>query len=336
MKILLESNAPRKITNDPMEFFTMNRIKNGWTVAVGYLMTPDETKLTFGPKGRKSNIAANDAQLAEYIEKYSDRPWAAKFQAIRETPKYQAALESGKTCPFDLGDCVIIKIGRYNINWRDKAANAKDWERRANQELEIRRKYGFGRDEADYPEDDWHRKPSYGGVGVRRQISGNRGISRYQDQGDHDTLYTHIDNNGKIAIRQQLAQSKGNKSVWYFVDENGMMSEMPNDFIYFLMNAYKAIKTSEGSVNLAELAQEEKDFIAELKAYNERQNKEIKTLLLDRMLYMVATAVDLQGQHVPVAYINDKSIYDAYPYLNKSEMNRVIAPWLKRSSIDLL
>lgn len=335
MKILLESKGPRRLSYDPMEFFAMNKIKNGWTVAIGYLMTPDETKLTFGPRSRKYNIAQNDEKLAEIIEKYNGTDWAEKLKEIRESSKYQAALETGKSAPFDLGDCTIIKIGRYNFNWRDKEANARDWERRDNMELDIRRKYGFGKDDTEYAENDWRRNPKYGGVGIRRVIaSGKQGIARYQ--GDHDTLYTHIDNNGKMAIRQQLAQRNGDQSKWYFVDGTGVMSELPNEVVNFLRFAYKQVKTSDGTVDIDQMEEDERNFKAEIEALQKKNSNEIKTLLMDRILYMVATAVNIHGEHEPVAYVNDKSIYDAYPFLDKDEMMKVIRPWLRLSTSETM
>lgn len=335
MKILLESKGPRRLSYDPMEFFAMNKIKNGWTVAIGYLMTPDETNLTFGPRTRKYNIAQNDEKLAEIIEKYEGTEWAEKLKEIRESPKYQAALQSGKSAPFDLGGCTIIKIGRYNFNWRDKEANARDWERRDNMELDIRRKYGFGKDESEYAENDWRRNPKYGGVGVRRVVkSGTQGIARYQ--GEHDTLYTHIDNNGKMAIRQQLAQRNGDHSKWYFVDEAGVMSELPKEVVDFLRFAYKDVKNKKGEVDINQMEEDERNFMAEIEAFNKKKNSEIKTMVLERILYIVATTVNSQGEHEPVAYVNDKSIYDTYKFLNKAEMMKVIRPWLRLSANETI
>ena len=335
MKILLESKGPRRLSHDPMEFFAMNKIKNGWTVAVGYLMTPTETKLTYGPSTKKYNIAQNDAQLAALIEKYKGTPWAAKLDEIRQSPKYQAAMISGKSAPFDLGGCNIIKIGRYNFNWRDKEANARDWERRGNMELDIRRRYGFGKDESEYAENDWRRNPKYGGLGVRRVISsGKQGIAKYQ--GDHDTLYTHIDNNGKIAIRQQLAQRNGDQSKWYFIDEAGIMTEMPKEAIYFLRDAYKHVKTSDGVADLEKMEEDERNFKREIKELRDKNKHEIKQLLMERIIYMVATTVNNQGEHEPVAYVNDQTIYETYDYLNKTEMMKVITPWLRLSTTETM
>jgi hypothetical protein len=335
MRILLESSAnAHTITHDIMDFFMVNKLGNGKFVDVGYLMTSAETKLTYGPRTRKYVRPEVDEKLGEYIEQYAGTPWAAKLEEIRNTPKYQKALTTGGSTPMDFGGCNIIKLGRYKINWRDQESNARDWERRDNMELDIRRKYGFGNDEDSYGESDWHRKPAYGGTGVRRVIaSGKQGIAKYQG-GLHDTLYTSDD--GKMAIRQQLALKNGDKSVWFFVDELGKMTEMPKDVIYFLMNSFKQVKTVDGVVDLEEIEEDERNFKAELQALREKNQREIKQFLMERVLYIAGTTTRPDGEKISVAYVNDQSIYNDYPFLKKSEVNKIIAPWIKLADGELL
>lgn len=369
MKILFESTTARTYTNDPLKFFGVNTIPNGSFISVGYLIPPVDAPtgnksadiFQGGSRSRKYNIPANDDILVSYIEKYAGTAFAEKMEEIRQSPKYQAALESGdnnKIVPFDLGNCRFIKIGRYNINWRNEELNAKDWGKRTNKVWDLRKKYGFGKDESDYPENDWRRKPKYSGTGIMpklgRQIADddeefktefldadevsnrnanakwstpNQGIASYQPTGYG--LYAHHDS-GRLAIRQQVAQVRPGASRWYFVDEEGDMTEISRECANWLCNAYKQTKEVEA------MEAEEKAYVNELNALEELDNAQIKQLILDRIIYMVGSTKNANGEREPIAYVNDKSLYSEYPYLNPEVMNGIISQWVKVSTKDVM
>jgi hypothetical protein len=317
-----------------MDFFMVNKLGNGKFVDVGYIMTSSTAIPSYGPRTQKYIYPDVDKKLGDIIEHYAGTPWAEKLDEFRNSPKYKFALENGSYTPFILGDCNIIKLGRYKFNWRNQVKNAEYWEKNNNDVIELRRKYGFGKDEDSYSETDWRRKPVYGGVGLRKVLkSGTQGVSKYQP-GMHDTLYTSKD--GKMALRQQLARENNDRSVWFFVDEFGKMTEIPKDVIYFLMHSFSKIKNNKGTVDLQAMDEDERNFKAELAALDMKTHKATKTMLLDSVLYIAGTTTGKNGEKISIAYVNDQTIYQEYPFLKKSEINKIIAPWIKLADGELL
>jgi hypothetical protein len=71
----------------------------------------------------------NDAKLAEYIEKFPNSKFAADFSAARQHEKYTKALSGkSKTGTFEIGPVHIMKLGRYNFQWKNSDAKNLEYE----------------------------------------------------------------------------------------------------------------------------------------------------------------------------------------------------------------
>lgn len=382
MQVIFESSntkEPRIISGDPMKFFVGNKLVNGQFVSVGYLIPqkdpnsssyrPDGSSVpTFGAKTQKVNIPSNDAEMQAYIQKYAGTAFGNALNAIRMSPKYQAVLKSGddtKTVPFDLGGCTLIKIGRYNLNWRDHSHNAADWSKRGDAVMKLRHKYGFG-DFGTWTEDSWHTKPEYKGTGLYPRIDsmtpsepwpdqpapedmtqddiiefGRRG--RYDGKVDKQASDKYLpvmgdlymDRNSRIAIRQNLAYSGFGKSFYYFISENGEMQEIDSECIHWLYNAYK--KAGRGKApEIIQMEADEAEYVKELDKLEQANNEQIKVMVLDRVLYMVGNIVTSTGAKERIAYVNDVDVYRYYPYLDRNEMHNVLPDWIKESTRDII
>lgn len=382
MKVIFESSntkEPRIISGDPMKFFVGNKLVNGQFVSVGYLIpqkdpnadkySPDGSGVpTFGARTRKVNIPTNDTEMQAYIQKYADTPFGDALIAIRMSPKYQAVLKSGddnKAVPFDLAGCTLIKIGRYNLNWRNHELNAADWSKRGDAVMKLRHKYGFG-DFGNWTEDSWHNKPEYKGTGLYPKIDsmpdegrrwpdqpaddemtqddmiefGRRG--RYDGKVDKQAAkYSpvmgdlYMDCNSRIAIRQNLAYSGFGKSFYYFVSENGEMQEIDSECIHWLHSAYKKVPAAKAP-EIAQMEADEAEYVKELAKLERYDAEQIKTLVLDRVLYMVGNIVTPSGAKERIAYVNDVDVYRYYPYLDRNEMHNVLPDWIKESTRDII
>lgn len=375
MKVIFESSNnkdPRIITGDPMKFFVGNKIVNGHFVSVGYFIPQDAKNPglpTFGARTKKVNIPANDEMMQEYIERYAGTPFGAALEAIRNSPKYQTVLATGdnaKQVPFDLMDSTLIKIGRYNLNWRDHAHNAAEWGKRYEKVHRLRAKYGFG-DFGNWTEDSWHNKPEYGGTGIYPRLEsmpeeGRRwpdqpadedmtqeDVIEFARRGRYDgktdkqvSAYKGVmgdlwmDKDSNIAIRQNLASSKYARSFFYFVSPDGSMQEIDEDCINWLCNAYKRASTKKAP-EVAQLEADEAEFLKELAKLEDENNRQIKTILLDRVLYIVGT-IQTPGKRnfERIAYVNDTNIYSSFPYLDRDELHRVLPDWIKESTRDVI
>lgn len=66
----------------------------------------------------------------------------------------------------------VVKITNYVFNWGNAENLANFLDKYRLKRLELRNKYGFGKDDTDYANDDWRRKidekgkPVYGGIGL--------------------------------------------------------------------------------------------------------------------------------------------------------------------------
>ena len=322
MKIILESE--RHIGKNPFDFLSTKFIPNGWWVSIGYI---NDHEISWGPKTRKSNIKDNDLQLTQYIESLPEGKFKQALIDFQNSPKYQSALETGKTAPFNIeGDVHIIKIGRFRVNWRNPDSFAKINAARNDAEQRIRAKHGFGKDEDSYPEDDWRRK--YNGVGTRpiSQHHGKQG-NPYKAIGNSG-FYAHIDNPDKISLRQISNPKASDDPIWLFIDADGNVEYLDYKLMAWLSYAYKGKRVKE---EIKEISQEEQDFLNDLKTI--KYNPEM-TMLLDNILYLTGTTIDSNKQKEPFTWLNDDRIKELYPYIKVDELNKIIQKCIKKSTIE--
>lgn len=383
MKVIFESSNnkdPRIVTGDPMKFFVGNKLVNGHFVSVGYLIPqkdprsasyrPNGTGLpTFGARTLKVNIPANDEQMQAYIQQFAGTPFGAALEAIRNSAKYQKVLALGdntKTVPFDLGDCTLIKIGRYNFNWRDHSYYAANMSNRTEDIWKLRAKYGFG-DFGDWTEDSWHNKPQYGGTGIYPRIEsmpeeGRRWpeqpadedmteedvlkygrLGRYDGKSDKQVpeyrptmADLYMNDKGRLALRQNLSSTKHGRSFYYFVSADGSMQEIDSAVIHWMYEAYKKPSAAKKAPEIEQMEADEAEFVKELEKLKQADDNEFKMLVLDRVLYIVGSVHTPDKKMERIAYVNDVDIYKDYPFLRRDEMQNVLPDWIKESTKELV
>lgn len=145
----------------------------------------------------------------------------------------------------------------------------------------------------------------------------------------------YMDRNSRIAIRQNLAYSGFGKSFYYFVSENGEMQEIDSECIHWLHSAYKKVPASKAP-EIAQMEADEAEYVKELAKLERYDEEQIKTLVLDRVLYMVGNIVTPSGAKERIAYVNDVDVYRYYPYLDRNEMHNVLPDWIKESTRDII
>ena len=321
--MILESE--RHIGKNPFDFLSKNVIPDGSFVSIGYV---NDHEISWGPRTRKNINPTNDAKLTEYIEKLSEGTFKKALVDFQNSAKYQAALASGKTAPFNIeGEVHIIKIGRFTVNWKSNESFAKFYKDRNDEVARIRSKYGFGDPEKDYAEDDWRQK--YGGTGLRpvSKHKGNQG-NPYKSLAGNNGFYSHIDEPSKLSIRQIGNPRASKVSLWLFVDADGQITYLDNEIMAWLTYAYKGTKVKE---EVKEMVQEEKDFIAEIESIKNYDKQEM-TMPLDNILYLTGTTVDEQKNKEAFTWLNDDKISELYPYINRTELDSIIRKCVKISS----
>lgn len=321
--MILESE--RHIGKNPFDFLSKNVIPDGSFVSIGYV---NDHEISWGPRTRKNINPTNDAKLTEYIEKLSEGTFKKALVDFQNSAKYQAALASGKTAPFNIeGEVHIIKIGRFTVNWKSNESFAKFYKDRNDEVARIRSKYGFGDPEKDYAEDDWRQK--YGGTGLRpvSKHKGNQG-NPYKSLAGNNGFYSHIDEPSKLSIRQIGNPRASKVSLWLFVDADGQITYLDNEIMAWLTYAYKGTKVKE---EVKEMVQEEKDFITEIEAIKNYDKQEM-TMPLDNILYLTGTTVDEQKNKEAFTWLNDDKISELYPYINRTELDSIIRKCVKISS----
>lgn len=331
MKLLLESD-PRTIGSNPLDFLGMNYIPNGSFVSIGYIKD-DEIK--FGPTTKKRITPENDERLTEWIESLEPSKFRDALIAFQNSKKYQDALAGiKKTAPFDFngGDCHIIKINRFIMNWRNGESLGKWYKRRSDLEDKVRAKHGFGRFDDEYAEDDWRRK--YGGTGIKREIKakGRQG-NRYGQEIMNTGFYSNLDNPNKISIRLIENPKAYKTAVWLFIDEDGNVEELNNELMGFLAFSYKAEKVKEVADAIIEINADEQAFLDDLHNIP-NWDKEERTMLLDKILYFTGTTFDEFKNKEPFTWLNKDVIVNTFPYLSK-EIDNIITRFVKVSAQEV-
>lgn len=331
MKLLLESTI-REIGPDPLQFLSMNYIPNGSFVSIGYIKD-DEIK--FGPTSKKYITPENDRQLTKWIEDLQPSKFRDALMDFQNSERYQQALTGKvKTAPFDFkgGDCHVIKINRFIMNWRNGKSLASWYKKRSDKEDQVRAKYGFGGIDDEYAPDDWRRK--YGGTGIKRQLkaTGRQG-NRYKDELMDTGFYANVDDPNKLAIRLIENPAASQDPVWYFVDGEGNIEILNNELMGFLAFAYKGSRVKQVADAIIDINEDEKAFLEELHNIP-NWNKQERTQLFDKILYFTGTSLDQYGNKEPFTWLNKQVIIKTFPYLTR-KINDIITEFIKISASEI-
>jgi hypothetical protein len=267
---LLFENTNRIIYNDISKMFMENNLKNGMFVNLGYLNAVDIPKRVFPTE--QNELAAkqiiNDAENNNLTPKDIELIKSIIENEIWNKTKQGEILNTKKQPKkyFDLPNELssILQFNRYNFNWMDMNSLSKNYDTQRNSEIEIRKKYGFGKEENEYPENDWRKKlsstgrPKYRNTHLDPSIDkqdSNRGSSYKEKIGDFP-IYGDVDMDGntridpklnqqRMALRQNISSAlKRPETLYFYVDPNGNLNNVSENFVDFISNKIKELKQS--------------------------------------------------------------------------------------------
>lgn len=319
MNLEMLNESERVTYTDLLKMFQENNFKTNSFVTIGYVNSVDIPKRVFPSDANESyvreliksaeqnNLSQLEIDILEEI--ISSELW-------NKTKSGEILLKNKKPKRYfelDPKYSAIIEFKRFQFGWMDRQALAKNFSKMKDSEMELRKKYGFGGEETDYPEDDWRRKPKYKGVGLQTKTAEkdiNKGSS-YKDALGDFPLYGDLELDGSVridprtnyqrmALRQNISSNmKSLNSDYFFIDSDGNLHQVTSKFVRFFSNLIKEKRESIAE----ELADDEREFVKQLK---ELTTKYISTQFLsDRIAYLTATVVDDKtNEKKPIYFYN--------------------------------
>lgn len=335
---LNEAMVERRIGKNPFDFLHANKIPNGTFVSLGYF---NDHAISFGPKTKKVINPDNDSKLVNYLsgKGLDGNPrFKSQLQAFKDSEKYAAALAGEKrtSAPLDLsGECHIVKIGKYTVNWRDEEHLAAFYNDQEAARIALRRKYGFGNPDDSYEENDWHRNPNHGGTSqyakAKRNSSGQVYVDPYEDTG----FYRSIVDPEKLAFRQIMnPKVKGNSSIWLFIDSDGTVEYIDKELMNFLRYNYSRVNAEKQvEEEIKDMCDEEREFIQELENLEKSELSE-RTFLLENVIYLTGTVTKPNGEEEAFMWRNDDVVESNYPYMSPATLEEIIDRMARKAAIE--
>ncbi|HPC09654.1 MAG TPA: hypothetical protein PLN85_01115 [archaeon] len=238
----------------------------------------------------------------------------------------------------------IVRFARYQFNFQDREELAKNFSGQTDQIVKLRQKYGFGKGEENYPEDDWRRKlnrfkrPKYHGLGIYPDITGSPSGSKYKEPLGNLPFFGAVDDKGnreidpktgrqKYVMRQNISTGFKNKSKdYFFVEEDGNMIKVHENFVNFFR--YYLGDPSDKSIE--KMDDEEAKFVEEMK---EITGKYFSTQFFpEKLAFITATPTDAKtGEKKPLYFYNDNlDILEDFK-ININQLKEYIAKYIKIS-----
>lgn len=233
----------------------------------------------------------------------------------------------------------ILKITNYVFNWGNAESLSNAFEKHRLAIADLRRKFGFGEDEASYDANDWRRKVDekgnllYGGLGANPESKGGNRIPSYNQllhpdislYGDTDTDgNSRYDTNGnqKRAIKMVLGNVNKQWSDYYFVDNNGEVDSVSISLANLISKA--KLPASLISKITPQMSQDEKDYLTAMDALQQDQARSIKTWLEDNILYIIGTGKSrITGEKTPFRWVNPNVVIDKIN-INPAELQNIV------------
>lgn len=331
----------RKVYDNLLQLFQENNLKSGSFVSLGYFNKVEIPKRIYPSAINKEKANQllqmdDDGDWKEHIRGMINNPiWDDTMQGrvLNKSKKVKNYIEQSDI----LGDISgIIKFSRYTFNFQDRSSLGKSFGTQREKEIELRRKYGFGKDAEEYDETDWRLKK---GTGDRLKYRGhtleplvdlkdvNKGSSYKDTMGDlpiwgdvdmsgdvrnDDTLNTQ-----RLSLRQNISSNlKREESKYFLVKTDGSMVSVPKDFVRFLEKDVK--QKIDRAVE--ELQDEERQFVEELK---ELQSKFFVTqFILNKIAFFVGTVENEKTKEKEkiVFFNKDINLLDDNRDINKEEL----------------
>lgn len=348
---LMESSIGRLDFNGNIEeFFNTIDIGKGFWVSLGYIQNYDLTKI-YPDKNRMSfnnefSKIDKGSRLYGKMNKFMN---SSEF--LSPTGRKYAGLNSMKSHDFNS----VLLTASYTFNWGDIVSLAKSYQARNEEEMQIRKKYGFGKDESEYPEDDWRRNPNYGGLGLmpqkepkRKNPDGSEVKSPYTNKAnteinlfrDNDTygndrMSTRKDGTEyqKHAFKFSLNDVKKQWKTYYLIDNNGEIDGVENNLAYLFSKPTASKKADLESI----INNDEKEFAKEMNEYIKKCDMSTKIWLLDNIAYIVGTGYDKQtGELLQGARWTNPNIIEMFPdSIKRDELDTIISNAIAKSRRDV-
>lgn len=350
MRLFEADYSQRDIYSNILELFQKNNLRNGSFVSLGYF---NKVKI----QAKLYPTQANTMKAMELIKSKSQddtSDWDEKLNSMINNPMWSDTM-NGKVIGSNkkpkqfinqetlFGEEIsgLIKFSRYTFNFQDSSSLSKSFQKSKEEEMEIRRKYGFDKEDSDFDVNDWRLKQNssgrykYRGPGVEPRVDPrdvNKGSSYVQGLGNIP-IYGDVDlqgnqrtddltNNQRMTIRQNISSKiKQEEAKYFLVYKNGTMTQVPKNFIDFFVKDLKP----QVEDAIEELVDEEKQFVKEL---NDLKNKYFVTqFITDKIAFFVGTVQDDKTkQFKKIAFINKNlNLLDDNRDIDKQQLDSFIS-----------
>jgi hypothetical protein len=349
---ILSLNEERTVYTNMLQMFQENNLRPGSFVAIGYVNSVEIPKRIF-PTERNEQYARdliaaadehglNDYEINLLHEFIGNELWAkTKAGEIIVKGKKHAKQYFDRNV-----DVPIVTFDRFILNFMDKKGLGKNFADQSQGIEDKRRQYGFGKEEDQYPEDDWRRRAgargrefAYGGLGIKPVVDPrdvNKGSTYKQHMGDFP-LYGDIDKEGnprmddktglqRVALRQNISTNLIKKDTDYFlVDGEGNLKPLSYKFINFVSKYVKQAKSE-----LDDLRDDEKEYIAAVKDIEGKYAT--MQFITNKTAFITATVEDDKTKEPkPVYFYNeDIDIFQEFP-INKQQLVDHVGKYMKDS-----
>ena len=333
-------NEDRAVYTNLLQMFQENNLRPGSFIALGYVKGVEIPKRVFPTNANEEYAnklinAADEYGLSDMEVNILKEMITSEIWGKTKAGEIQLKKKKAPKTYFELDNKLsgIIQFNRYVLNYMDRASLAKNFKKQTDSEIELRRKYGFGRDDYEYPEDDWRQK--YGGTGAMKVT--NRGGSTYKDKPGNIPVYGDLDKEGnprinpktgfqRMTLKQNISSNLKRLDTDYFlVDEDGNLNQISYKFVNFFTKYVKQVRDS-----VKELQDEEKQFVEELKNI---ENQYFSTQFIsDRIAYITATVEDDKTKEKkPIYFYNDNlDVLEEFP-VNIQQLQNHINQYMKDS-----
>ena len=230
----------------------------------------------------------------------------------------------------------------------DKESLSKSFDDSRKSEIELRRKYGFGKSEEEYPENDWRNKMTsnsrkkYRGTTLDPQIDprdANKGSSYLEDMGDFP-IYGDVKDKKpridpilgvqKLALKQNISSTlKEHNTENFIIDNDGNIIPTSESFIKFVSGNFKKLVDDSSRDVEMELEKDEKEFARELDSIINKFK--VKQFITHKIAYMTATVIDDKTKEKKPIYFINNQIHklDGTVDMNPTQARDIINKYLK-------
>lgn len=330
----------RHIGDNPLDFLATNHIQNGHFVSIGYL---SDTKLALS---KRYITPENDAELANRIANNPDSRFGQDFAKARLGAKYQKGLSGqSKTGEFEISPVHILKMTRYNFQWKNAEKLRQDYEERELPlEQAIRKHHGFTEFDSanEFDETDWHVKKNskggwkYGGPSIFPEVAdGNKSGLGWKPIGGGEADFFEHEKTHNISFRQVMSDKNIKSYELYYVSEDdGVLNPFDQDTYNFLKDGFGRAKVENA---IEDVLDEEKAFLKDMEILGRKFNH--FNFKWERILYFCGSTAGVNSdggiEYEPFIWINDAVVAKEFPFLDKNEIDDMIERSVRISQEDL-